>query len=173
MAKKDYIDTLKTGIDFVGKMAAKGVRFHRAYAQSSYTLPSHASLFTSLYPGAHGLHSGSDVVPASVDFLAEILARNGWTTASFNGGNFVSHEFGFHRGFDLYCEVDPLGDRYLDGAPYNDNRLADGSRGSLAAHGAAPRRSSPPPASVAFGRLGPPWRQYCLTHGRPVRYTCP
>jgi len=113
-------------------MADQGLLFRRAYSHAPFTLPSHASLFTSLYPSVHCADDPkSTVLPEGVPLLAEILARSGMATASFNGGCLVSHEFGFHRGFDLYCEVDPLGDRFLDGITPNMNRLADGSKGSL------------------------------------------
>ena len=48
-----------------------------------------------------------------------------------------------------------------------------GCQGCPAAPGSAPRRSSPPPASATVARSGPPWPPCSLTHGRPVRYTCP
>ncbi len=44
-----YERETSAGID---SLAAAGVRFHRAYAPISSTGPSHASLFTGLYPGS-------------------------------------------------------------------------------------------------------------------------
>jgi len=115
------------------RMASEGALFRRAYAHAPYTLPSHASLFTSLYPSAHGAEREDGSLPGGARLLPEILAQNGYDTASFTGGGFVSHEFGFHRGFDLCCEVDPLGDRYMSGVPINIKKLRDGSMGSLPA----------------------------------------
>ena len=108
----------------VDRMAAEGLMFRHAYSHAPYTLPSHASLFTSLYPSVHGAEfKEQGLLPEGVPLLAEILADQGLATASFNGGGYVSHEFGFHRGFDLFCEVDPLGDRFLEGVDaYNAQR---------------------------------------------------
>lgn len=112
--------------------AKEGFQFMNFYAQAPYTLPSHASLFSSLYPTVHGMHDFRGRMTEGITLLAERLAEHGLATASFNNGGFVSHEFGFHRGFDLYCEVDPIGHWYLMGrSPDNPNRLADGSPGSL------------------------------------------
>ncbi|MFH2002814.1 MAG: sulfatase [Planctomycetota bacterium] len=114
----------------IDRLAGESVLFERAYSQAPYTLPSHTTLFTSLYPTVHGMHF-HDYAPAKLEFMAEILAENGMATASFNSSGYLSREFGLQQGFDLYCEVDPIGDRYLDGDPFNTNRLADGSAGSL------------------------------------------
>lgn len=112
-------------------LAAGSCFFERAYAHAPYTHASHASMFTALYPSAHGVQSGNDMLGVNLDLLAERLARQGWATASFNCGGLISHEFGFHRGFDLYCEIDPIGDQYTDGEPVNPNSFADGGRASL------------------------------------------
>jgi arylsulfatase A-like enzyme len=115
----------------IDRLAAGSTLFECVYAHAPYTHSSHASLFSSLYPSAHGVLASTDSVPAELTLLPEILAREGWMTASFNGGGYVSHEFGFHQGFDLYCEVDPLGDQYTLGKPLAANRFTDGSRDSL------------------------------------------
>ncbi|MBU0755867.1 MAG: sulfatase-like hydrolase/transferase [Planctomycetes bacterium] len=113
------------------RFAEENIRCGNVYTHSPYTLPSHASLFTALYPATHGVHSENHRLSTKTELLAEILARQGFATASFNGGGFVSHRFGFNRGFDLYCEIDPLGDRYLDGRGNSINRMPDGSTGSF------------------------------------------
>jgi arylsulfatase A-like enzyme len=110
-----YEEDLSPNLD---RLAREGVLFTNAYAHAAFTLPSHASLFTSLYPSLHGAEdmTGVQKLPENVELMARILARNGMNTASFNGGGLISHEFGFHRGFDLYCEKDPLADRFFQGA---------------------------------------------------------
>lgn len=112
-------------------LAENNVLFKHVYAQAPYTLPSHVSLFTSLFSPSHGVFCDDDRIPEKLPLLAEILSSNGLDCASFNNGGFMSHEFGFHRGFDLYCEIDPIGDRSFDGNPFNGKRLADGSAGSF------------------------------------------
>ena len=43
---------------FLARIARDGVVFDRAYATSSWTAPSTASVFTSLYPHQHGVVQG-------------------------------------------------------------------------------------------------------------------
>lgn len=113
------------------RMAKESLMFDYAYAQASFTLPSHASLLTSLFPSIHG---GEDLkggrMSPGITFLAEVLADHGINTAAFTGGGLISHEFGFHEGFDVYCELDPLGDKFEDRKVADRFRLADGSAGS-------------------------------------------
>ena len=40
----------------IDRLARQGVRFRRALAPSNWTLPSHYSMMTSLYPTAHGVN---------------------------------------------------------------------------------------------------------------------
>ena len=82
--------------------AADGVRFERAVATAPWTLPSHATIFTGLYP--HELSTGwntplDDVPPT----LAERFAERGYLTAGFVANfRYTSHEYGLSRGFQIY-----------------------------------------------------------------------
>jgi arylsulfatase A-like enzyme len=116
---------------FMDSLAEEYILFEQIYSHAPYTPISHASLFTAMVPPVHGMRDEQDRISRSIPMLAEILADEGAATASFNNGGFVSHEFGFHRGFDLFCEVDPLGDRCFDSQGFTKNRLADGSAGSF------------------------------------------
>jgi arylsulfatase A-like enzyme len=86
-------------------LAAEGVLFEKVYAQSCWTLPSHVSLFSSLYPSRHGVIDREKKIARETLLLAEILKQAGYTTASFNAGGSVSAKYGFDRGFDLYHEI--------------------------------------------------------------------
>ncbi len=85
--------------------AKNHVWFPNAYAQSFFTLPSHASLFTSTYPSTHGmLETQQDhSLDASQLTLAEVLQRRGYNTLYF--GPVESRQLpldrGFGRGFDF------------------------------------------------------------------------
>jgi predicted AlkP superfamily pyrophosphatase or phosphodiesterase len=46
-------------------LAARGLRFRRAYATVPETLPSHASIMTGLYPAGHGVHENARYLPRS------------------------------------------------------------------------------------------------------------
>jgi arylsulfatase A-like enzyme len=83
-------------------LAAAGARFETAYAVSSTTLPSHATLFTSRYPDEHGVLKNGLPLPADVPTLAERLRAHGYETAAFVSSFVVERRFGLARGFDHY-----------------------------------------------------------------------
>lgn len=80
------------------------VTFERAYAQGTWTLPSHMSLFTALYEWNHGVRKDT-VIPDDIDYLVESVSRR-FVTRSYNGGIYISSRFGFFRGFDSYVSID-------------------------------------------------------------------
>jgi arylsulfatase A-like enzyme len=84
------------------------VLFENAVAQAPSTLPAHASMFTSLLPSHHGgsVANSTGVDPAAPT-LTEILKRNGFDTASFNGGIQLDPLYGLDRGFDVYVSSRP------------------------------------------------------------------
>jgi len=84
------------------RLAAQGVLFEEAYATSSYTLPSHASILTGLYPSQHGVEwmTSKTHATASYPTLAETLQGHGYRTGAFSANTFwFSREHGFGRGF--------------------------------------------------------------------------
>ena len=90
-------------------LAARGVRFTRAFATAPITLPSHASLLTGLYPPGHGSrHNGMRMSdrPAT---LATVLREKGWATGAFVGAFPLDRRFGLDRGFDRYGDRMPRG----------------------------------------------------------------
>jgi len=91
------------------ELAREGIVFTAAYSTSSWTAPSHASLFTGLLPTEHGCRaafgSDSDVIMGLDEgwtTLAEICQAAGMATGGFVGGPALSHALGFAQGFDVY-----------------------------------------------------------------------
>lgn len=83
-------------------LAARGARFDRAIASSSWTLPTHASLFTGQWPWALGVGPEVPLGPEALT-LAEALAEKGYATAGFVANtSFCSAEYGLSRGFAHY-----------------------------------------------------------------------
>ncbi|MHC4942406.1 MAG: sulfatase family protein [Planctomycetota bacterium] len=84
--------------------AAKSVIFDRAYSQSPWTTPSHATLFTSLYPSV--LNIGDWPNPGKINprayTIAECLRDYGYETAGFLEAGMVAGKFGFAQGFKPY-----------------------------------------------------------------------
>jgi arylsulfatase A-like enzyme len=99
----------------IDKIAQEGVLFTNAIASSSWTLPSMASIMTSLYPISHGVRTGviksgkvynQDILSDEFTTLAQLLKSNGYETFGAVANVHMSKELGgFDRGFDYYyCE---------------------------------------------------------------------
>ena len=90
------------------QLAASGMMYERAYAPSTWTVPSHASLFYGAYlPETPGVLRASGVVLTGAELpdrpIAEILGAAGYQTAAFTGGGFLAASpWDFSRGFDSY-----------------------------------------------------------------------
>jgi arylsulfatase A-like enzyme len=84
------------------RLASRGVRFDRAFAASSWTLPSHATMLTGRWP--HELRVGwKSPVRDGVPTLADYLAARGYATAGFVANlDYCSRETGLARGFAHY-----------------------------------------------------------------------
>ena len=81
------------------KLAGRGVRCDRAFATSSWTLPSHASMFTGRWPHQLGVDWNSPM-RSDVPTLAERLAALGYETAGFVANlDYCGRETGLARGF--------------------------------------------------------------------------
>jgi arylsulfatase A-like enzyme len=104
-------------------LAGRSVVFDRAVAASSWTLPSHASIFTGKLPSSHGADydpegplrltqaiegpeewaeyraSGLSTSEAT---LALLLREGGYETAAVVGGPWMKRVFGLDRGFEIY-----------------------------------------------------------------------
>ncbi len=98
--------------------AEAAVLYENAYATSSWTLPSHASLFTGLLPMQHGAQSvpeasnrslgyGVRPLPESATTLAELLGDAGYRTAAVVGGPALRSELGVAQGFESYRDELP------------------------------------------------------------------
>ena len=84
------------------RLAGRGVRFDLAFATSSWTLPSHASLFTGRWPHELGVGWTSPLRP-DVPTLAEYLGARGYDTAGFVANlEYCGRETGLDRGFAHY-----------------------------------------------------------------------
>lgn len=82
----------------------QGTSFERAYAQASWTKPSAASLFTSLYPSTHGANLRRDRLSSEPTTLPELFADAGYRTAVFSANPWISPAFGFDRGVQTFFE---------------------------------------------------------------------
>ncbi|MGH9321242.1 MAG: sulfatase [Vicinamibacteria bacterium] len=85
-------------------LAARSYVFENAAATSSWTRPSVASMLTSRYPTALGIHDGEDVLDgeAFATLPALLKARAGFQTFGTATNGNTSADFGFGHGFDAY-----------------------------------------------------------------------
>ncbi len=90
------------------RFAEEAIRFNDAHAVTSWTLTSHASLLTGLYPAAHQVLEPGDRLAGSHRTIAEVLGEmdhhgeGGYETAAFVSGPFLRAAHNLHQGFDLY-----------------------------------------------------------------------
>ena len=107
----------------IDALAKESIVFENAVVQSPWTLPSHMSIMTSLYPSFHGLVDKDSLTPLDDGHLtlAELLKKGGYKTVAFTDGGFVRGAFGFNRGFDIYDDqgggikkILPKVKKYLD-----------------------------------------------------------
>jgi arylsulfatase A-like enzyme len=83
-------------------LARESVVFDDAVSTSSWTLPAHASLLTSTYPGVHGAVSSRVGLSPSFPNLARTLSENGFFTQAMVTHVYLSKEYGFAEGFDRH-----------------------------------------------------------------------
>jgi arylsulfatase A-like enzyme len=93
---------------FLAQLASEGSLFEDAFTVSSWTLPSHSSIFTGKLPSVHGATYQHLWLDSSEDCLAEILKRKGYQTAGFVSGPFLLAAFNVTQGFEYYDDqLDP------------------------------------------------------------------
>jgi arylsulfatase A-like enzyme len=103
------------------RLAGEGLVFDRAVAQSSWTLPSVASIFTGLHARSHGVGVGrgdtptrgaySDwaFLPDALPTLSGQAQAAGITTVAVVGNWLISRGTNFARGFESFVEFRPDG----------------------------------------------------------------
>ncbi len=85
------------------RFATEGARFADVSSPSSWTLPTHLSLFTGLPPAAHGVVTKlGQRLHRRVITLAETFRSRGFETAGFVMTGYMEAECGHIQGFDYY-----------------------------------------------------------------------
>ncbi|MBI4803539.1 MAG: sulfatase [Elusimicrobia bacterium] len=88
----------------ITRLAGEAAVFETAVAQSHWTLPSMASLFTSKYVHSHGLYERRGKLSEREVTLAETLKERGYRTAAFTGGLDMTGVYGLKQGFEVYSD---------------------------------------------------------------------
>jgi arylsulfatase A-like enzyme len=89
----------------IAALGRDGAVYLNAYATSPWTLPSHASMFTGLYPSSHGADSGRLKLDDQLPFLASRLKAAGYSTIACVANPWVGKDYNFHIGFDIFDEI--------------------------------------------------------------------
>jgi hypothetical protein len=97
------LDQVPALSDFIGSSSMPEV----AYSTAPWTLPSHMSMFTGLYPHQHGYGVDFKVgkpypMPVHLPFLPEYLARKGVKSYGFHNGGVMDANRGFGYGWASY-----------------------------------------------------------------------
>ncbi len=91
------------------RLAKTGTLFENATTHAPLTAPSHASMFTGVYPTVHKVRdTGAFVLQEQSTTLAEILRGQGWDTAAFVGASVLKKSYGFNQGFTVYDDQMPM-----------------------------------------------------------------
>lgn len=97
------IDGLTPTLDLLAKM---GALFTHAQATAPWTLPSHASMLTGLYPFAHRAIDGTTALSNNLFYLPDFLSKKGFATAGFVSVEYVGEQYGFNRGMGTFEKLD-------------------------------------------------------------------
>ncbi|MCI4363604.1 MAG: sulfatase [Thermoplasmata archaeon] len=93
-----------TGMPNAEALRKESVQYPLAVAPAPWTVPSHASLLTGLYPWEHGAHGRSDIrLSPSIPQLPELLRPLGYRSVLLSSNFLVGPETGLGTGADLAC----------------------------------------------------------------------
>jgi len=133
----------------IDALGAESTLFRNAISQAPWTLPSHASLLTSLYSRTHGADDPDRQLPPTAATLASTLRSAGYSTHGVVSGVFMHSRFGFATGFDSY----------------DDNSARGGHRLS---HGAVTSPDTNARAAATLDTVEPPF--FLFVHYWDVHY---
>jgi arylsulfatase A-like enzyme len=80
---------------------ADATRFSWATVPGTWSLPSHASLLTGVYPTVHHATAHEARLSTRVPFLAEVMKKAGFRAGMFSSNGYISRKWGFDRGWDV------------------------------------------------------------------------
>lgn len=125
------------------RIAREGAAFPQTVANTSWTLPSHISMLTSLSTSVHRVSYGRALSPARRT-LAEILEAEGYRTGAFVTGPWMTPAFGMDHGFEDFSNTSAFTE-----ASFRDG---DGARPAPDAHERSHEEITSP--TIADGAIG-------------------
>jgi arylsulfatase A-like enzyme len=86
------------------QMAQECRVYHRCFAPGCWTVPSHASMFTGLYPSQHGACEGSFLLSDNLQHLVSAVKMAGYRTIGISSNGLVTPATGLCRDFDEFTD---------------------------------------------------------------------
>jgi len=80
---------------FLDSLAERGTLFEKAFSAAPHTAPSHASMFTSLFPFEHNLLRNQETLDSSLFNLYELTTSAGYKAQAFPAVKFLEGKVGF------------------------------------------------------------------------------
>ena len=85
------------------KLARRGLVFEQCVTASPFTLPSHCTIMTGLYPTYHGVRiNGDTALSEKHETMARALGRRGYDCGAFIGAFVLDGRWGLKQGFSHY-----------------------------------------------------------------------
>lgn len=112
----------------IDELAKDGVVYENGIASASWTLPSHASIFTGLFPRDHNTHAEQWTLDPRFDTLAERLQQAGYRTGGFSNNVWTNDKSGLKQGFDVFQELFHQQKARVEGISTDDVEADRGAR---------------------------------------------
>ena len=94
---------------YLDEFASEATLFRHAYATAQWTVPSHTSMFTGLYPGQHQMFHAYSTLPKTMPTIADYLAESGYFTAAFCNNPLLGVvNTGLQKGFQSFLNYSGL-----------------------------------------------------------------
>jgi len=85
--------------------AQSSITYERAISTAPWTLPSHASMLTGLYPEEHRVSWGNYRLDDEAAVLPELLKTKGYQSFAISNNRLLNEDNGFSRGFDSFTDT--------------------------------------------------------------------
>jgi arylsulfatase A-like enzyme len=103
--RRDKLSVYNDEVNFtenIESFAEEATVFEDAVAQAPWTLPSHSSIFTGMYPWNHGATQRNLTLNVDKQLLAERFSNEGYHTGCFSINGFLRDHSGLVKGFDQH-----------------------------------------------------------------------
>jgi len=123
----------------IDSLASQAVVFDNCVAQAPWTVPSLASIFTSVSPTAHGAQVYNSTENDSLDTFTRMLRREGYYTGAVQTNPLLEPEMGLGQGFNEYNYLGAAGWKGADKSDMSSGAIVTGEAEKwLAKHGKRP-----------------------------------